>query len=62
LKAGLAGSIINKLTPPKINSGKGDFSMERYREFITSDEDKLLLHTIRDYIDKGVMLYVPKDS
>jgi len=62
LKARLAGSIINKSTPPKINSGKGDFSMERYGEFITSDEDKLLLHTIRDYIDKGVMLYVPKDS
>ncbi len=36
--------------------------MERYGEFITSDEDKLLLHTIRDYIDKGVMFYVPKDS
>lgn len=27
--------------------------MERYGEFITSDEDKLLLHTIRDYINKG---------
>jgi len=36
--------------------------MERYGEFITSDEDKLLLRTIRDYIDKGVMLYVAKDS
>ena len=36
--------------------------MERYGEFITSDGDKLLLHAIRDYIDKGVMLYVPTDS
>jgi len=36
--------------------------MERYREFITSGGDRLLLHTIRDYIDKGVMLYVPTDS
>ena len=27
--------------------------MERYGEFITSDEDKLLLRTIRDYIDRG---------
>ena len=29
--------------------------MERYGEFITSDEDKLLLRTIRDYIDREVM-------
>lgn len=36
--------------------------MERYGEFITSDEDELLLHTIRNYIDKEAMLYVPKDS
>ena len=36
--------------------------MERYGEFITSDEDKLLLRTIRNYIDKEVMLYVPKDG
>ena len=36
--------------------------MERYREFITSNENKLLLRTIRDYIDKEVMLYVSKDS
>jgi len=36
--------------------------MERYGEFITSDEDKLLLRTIRDYIDKEVMSYVPKDG
>ena len=62
MKTKLAGSIINKLTLPKMNSRKEDFSMERYREFITSDGDKLLLHTIRDYVNKGVMLYVPKDS
>ncbi len=29
--------------------------MQRYGEFITSDEDKLLLTTIRDYINKEVM-------
>ena len=29
--------------------------MDRYGEFITSDEDKILLTTIREYIDKEVM-------
>ncbi|GAI22099.1 unnamed protein product [marine sediment metagenome] len=29
--------------------------LEKYGEFITSDEDRLLLHTIRDYIDNEVM-------
>ena len=29
--------------------------MDRYGEFVTSDEDKILLRTIRDYVDKEVM-------